>query len=182
MKNELNEQTVIFEENFEVNSPTAEKWEFSDRDGNNKNWYWNNSKSTKKQIELKGFSGNACISISSDVLHRNDKSKEIDNLLISPPINLPSSGRLFLSFQIGAYSEDLPKEHYAVYILLADKIFKEDETPVFEETLTSNEVNAAAVRNIDITDYTGKEIKVYFRHFKSKQYAIILDNVKITQQ
>lgn len=164
---QFNAQTTIFSETFESNSPTLAGWNAVDKDGDWINW----SLSDDSSVAAMGFSGYVYASVSMYGAQ--------NNLLISPAINLPSSGNLSLSFKVGSYFQSSPAEHYAVYILPANSTFTGNETPAFVETLSQGGV--AMTKTINISGNAGQNVKVCFRHFLSEQSAIILDDVKIIQ-
>ncbi|MDH6253957.1 hypothetical protein M2347_003684 [Chryseobacterium sp. H1D6B] len=169
---QVNAQTTIFNETFEAGSSTANTWTVQDLDGDGNNWILDDQINTS--TDPMGFSGNVFTSVSF--------FSTPDNLLSSPAVNLPAGGGLSLSFQVGVFSSLNPAEHYAVYVLPVNAVFTGSETPVFEETFTVGEAGTAVTRTVDISAFSGQDIKVYFRHYNTNsQFIIILDNVKVTQ-
>lgn len=170
INSQMNAQTTIFNETFETNSPTVNGWTLLDNDGDSQNWAIDDEPAN---TDPWGYTGRIYVSLSAGTTP--------DNVLISPVINLPA-GATTLSYQVGGFFPSLPEEHYAVYVLPSNAVFTGSEAPVFEETLTAAEASMAATRTADISAMTGQDVKIYFRHYgTNNQLAIILDNVKITQ-
>ncbi len=113
----------------------------------------------------------------------NGKAVTPDNLLISPQsVGVTSGSKLI--FEVSSIDTYYYEEHYGIYItetypdggwpyLMANSI-----TSIHEETLDKADVQT---KEVDLSSYAGKNIWIIFRHWNcSKQYAIVIDNVEIT--
>lgn len=176
---QFNAQTTIFEETFETtaspNLPTG--WAMVDRDGEGSKWAVIDNAPNMGG----GMTGRfvATVSINSSG----------DHLLSSPVINLQGNSSYSLTYQIGVIgaTQDAPypsENHYALYILPATGVFTGNETPIFEETVSSLLSNPN-LRTVNLSNYAGQNIKMHFRQFNgpaSYGSMLMMDDVRITQQ
>lgn len=165
-------QTTIFQENFEP--ATAALWQNTDRDGDGEKWEFYNA----EVDEMPAFSGGFATSWSWYF-----EAFTPDNTLTSPPVTLPeTSDLLYLKFKVGAFDEELFQEHYAVYIIPADSPFSGTEFPVFEETLDAGYTQIAKNVLVDITSFSGQEVRIVLRHYNCTDIAFIaFDDIEIYQ-
>lgn len=167
-----NAQTVVFQEDFE--SPAARAlWTIGDRDADTQSWEYLDAGVN----EVDSFQGFFATSFSWFL-----EAFTPDNTLTSPAIFLPATGSLQLNFKVAAGDDELFQEHYAVYVIPATSAFTGAEIPVFEETLDGGYLAAAKIINIDISAYSGQNVKLVFRHYDCEDiFYVGIDDVKITQ-
>ena len=159
-------QSVVFFEDFD--SGTNSQWTIGDRDGDGDTWEILNA----EENELDTFTGNFAASFSWYL-----QAFSPDNTLTSRSIMLPNSTSLKLSWKVAAGDEDVANEHYGVYVIPASADFTGNETPVHEETLSSDTPKTVTV---DISSFAGQQVKLVFRHFDTTDvYYMAIDDVKI---
>ncbi|MBU4539042.1 MAG: choice-of-anchor J domain-containing protein [Weeksellaceae bacterium] len=165
-------QTVVFNADFETAAGRS-LWTIGDRDGDSETWEFLDATAN----EVDSFQGYFAASFSWywDAFTP-------DNILTSPSILLPASDDLELSFKVASGDEELYDEHYAVYVIPANSTFTGAETPVFEETLDGGYLDAAKVINVDVSSFSGQEVKIVFRHFNCTDiFYIGIDDITITK-
>ncbi|MFN1216213.1 T9SS type A sorting domain-containing protein [Chryseobacterium kwangjuense] len=171
---QITAQTVLLNETFETvdnNTNLAVGWSSEDRDGDGVSWMTIDDSNVSNPI---GFSEKVAGSISP--------AATVDNLLISPPVSLSAGSISTLTYLAGSFtgSGNFPgNPHYAVYVLPAASTFMGTETPVLEETITTND--QAISKSVNLSAFAGQSVKIYFRNFNSPALYFLLDNVKITQ-
>jgi len=163
-------QTTVFKEDFEDDTSVSQ-WTVYDLDGDTQTWEILNAELN----ELPNFSGNLAVSFSWYL-----EAFTPDNLLISPPVTLPDSNQLNLSFKAAAGDEDLFEEHYAVYVIPASSTFEESMTPVFEETFDQGYTEVPKTINVDISSFAGQDVKLVFRHYDCEDiFYMGIDDIEI---
>jgi hypothetical protein len=169
----VNAQTTIFNETFDSGSGISmpNGWDRTAIGSGSGNLGWRVY--SAGQVAVTGFSGKV---IATQAL-------SADNILYSPPINLPAGGTYTLTFQVasnteqGSYASD---NNYAVYALPPTTQYNGSQTPVFQELLTVADV--AQTKTVDLSAYAGQDIRLVFRHYNTSARSLVFDNVKVTQQ
>jgi len=166
-------QNIIFSEGFDTDDDIAQ-WENLDLDGDEQFWEFYDA----EEDDMPAFSGNFATSWSWYL-----EAFTPDNALVSPVISLPDTeGELTLSFDVGAFDEELFEEHYAVYVIPANSEFTGNEEAVFEETLDAGYTQTAKNIEIVISDFKGEDVQLVFRHYDCTDIAFIgIDNIEITE-
>ncbi len=142
--------------NFEVNEATynatiKDDWLSIDADGDGHAWYWKDR----------------YLSWSYD----DDESLTPDNYLISPIITVPNSiDKINVAWHIQAEDAEYSADNYAVYAVAAGDTTAGDisaQIPIFEEMLTASAAakQSRTVYEIDVTGFTGQQIRIVFRHY-----------------
>ncbi|AYZ12851.1 T9SS C-terminal target domain-containing protein [Chryseobacterium arthrosphaerae] len=170
-----NAQTIIFEETFET-SPIFQiplNWEAINRSNTFPTW---NTMDLSPFTNAFGFDGKV-----ANITTMNPAS---DQLLVSPSVNLQTGNMYSLKFLIGTFTSNHvfpPQGHYAVYILPSGTTFTGSETPVLEEDIVNGDI--AELKTLDISGYSGQNIKIYFRQFNSTGITqLLLDTVQISEE
>lgn len=97
----------------------------------------------------------------------------VDNWLISPEIEMPSTGEYEIAWQVKPITPDYTGDHYGVYV-----INDGDTTLLFEESLTG--MTDYNQRMAVIPSTISGDFQVAFRHFNCEGgYVIILDSIQI---
>ena len=165
-------QTTVFKEDFNQEG-TRNQWLIGDRDGDADSWEFVSA----EEAEAPSFTGDFAWSFSWFFAELTP-----DNTLTSPKITLPATGNLELSFKVSAADDEEGyfEEHYAVYVIPFDAEFTGTETPVFEETLDAGYYQNAKVVKIDVSSFSGQDVKLVFRHYDCTDILYIgLDDVTI---
>lgn len=167
----LQAQTTVFSEDFNEEA-TRSLWTLVDRDGDGDNWEFADA----ELEDVESFEGWFALSWSWYF-----EAFTPDNLLISPNIQLPDTGQLELFFKVAALDdEEIFQEHYAVYVIPADAEFNGNEEAVFEETLDYHYYFEPKVVQVDISDFTGQEVKLVFRHYDVTDILYIsIDDIEV---
>lgn len=164
-------QTVLFKEDFETETG-RNSWLNTDKDGDGEKWEFDNS-------SVDAFTGYYATSWSWYF-----EAFTPDNTLTSPLITLPnnSAKQLSLTFDVGAFDDEIFQEHYAVYLIPANSAFTGTETPVFEETLDAGYMEEAKHVTVDVSSFKGQNVKVVFRHYNCTDLLVlIIDNIQVLE-
>jgi len=164
-------QTVLFKEDFETETG-RNSWLNTDKDGDGEKWEFDNS-------SVDAFTGYYATSWSWYF-----EAFTPDNTLTSPLITLPnnSAKQLSLTFDVGAFDDEIFQEHYAVYLIPANSAFTGTETPVFEETLDAGYMEEAKHVTVDVSSFKGQDVKVVFRHYNCTDLLVlIIDNIQVLE-
>ncbi|AZA83848.1 hypothetical protein C1637_13555 [Chryseobacterium lactis] len=169
---QFNAQTTIFEETFDSTPDYSLPSGWNNNSLNDTLWKW---------YCQPGSLGTNAMGFSGKIASVGKYNTTDDQSLVTPVITLSSGNSYLLTFLIGALGAE---QRYAVYVLPAGNTFTGSETPVFEETISQERI--ALSQSIDLSEYAGQDIKVYFRTFGlnrvNSSAGYYLDNVRITQQ
>lgn len=162
----------------------VERWKFQDTDGDGDTWQC-----------FDGLEGQRGATDGTQALvswsYKNfTGALNPDNWACSPEIELPAGAeKLTLSYDVFAQDPKNPEETYSVYVSVvgadhAEVLSEENSVLLFTETLTKGEDRTApAHREIDLSAYAGKTVRIAFRHHKSTNaFAIGIDSVKVTEK
>ena len=97
----------------------------------------------------------------------------VDNWLISPEMEMPTTGDYEIAWQVKPFAPNYSGDHYGVYVISGT-----DTTLLFEESLTG--MTDYNQRMVIIPSTVSGNFQVAFRHFNSEGgYVIILDNIQV---
>lgn len=97
----------------------------------------------------------------------------VDNWLISPEMEMPTTGEYEIAWQVKPFMANYSGDHYGVYVISGT-----DTTLLFEESLTG--MTDFTQRMAVIPSTVNGDFKVAFRHFNSENgYVIILDSIQV---
>lgn len=97
----------------------------------------------------------------------------VDNWLISPEIEMPSTGTYEVAWQVSPISGSYDGDHYGLYVI-SDSI----ATLLFEESLTG--MTGFNKRMVVLPSTVSDDFQIAFRHFNSAGgYVLILDSIQI---
>lgn len=189
----MNAQTVIFEENFDGTGPGIAGWTLYNVDGltpaedpSNISQLvtnaWNVVSLATFQAELDpayaypeaatGMAGNVAVSNSW-----YDPVGTANDWLVSPAITIPADATAAsLTFAANSLGAAAFLEDYEVQISTTDNA-------VASFTLllnVANELNTGNFRTVSLNDYFGDTVYIAFRNKGNDQYAMQLDNIKVT--
>jgi hypothetical protein len=98
-----------------------------------------------------------------------------DNWLVTPSIEMPTTGSYQVEWNVAPYTADYPADHYTVYILSGN-----DTVELFSETLTANMATALQPRAVAIPNSISGDFKVAFRHYDCDGgYVILFNGIKV---
>lgn len=101
----------------------------------------------------------------------------VDNWLISPAMEVPTTGGFELAWQVKPYEPTYSGDHYAVYA-----IANGDTTQLFAETLNANMTDYVQRIASLPASLNGENIQIAFRHFDCEGgYLIIIDSIEVRQ-
>lgn len=101
-----------------------------------------------------------------------------DDYLIMPLLEIPETAEWILRWKARSVS-DTYKEFYQVYIQEGDCQTADDFTD--EAVFYTFENNEWTTRNIDLSVYKGKKIRIAFRNHTNDGYAIAIDDLQILE-
>ena len=162
-----NSEAVFFiDESFEVDEYdfTEDGWTAEDKDGDGFNWFVG-SANTGGYSAYEGE--NVLLSASYD--NPTSSALNPDNWFISPSFTAVKDAKL--TFAVMGQDSDYAAEHYAVYVIVDGeevKLFEGDSTAEWE------------IKEFDLSDYAGKEIKIALRHFDvTDMFVLNIDEIKV---
>jgi hypothetical protein len=102
-----------------------------------------------------------------------------DNWMISPALPVPAQGPTSVSWEVTVADPDFSAEHYGLFIS-TNRDDLQSYTSLFEETLTSDEVDWTS-REVTLPEsYAGQTVYIAFRHFDcTDQSLMALRNVEV---
>ncbi|MEQ3796457.1 choice-of-anchor J domain-containing protein [Flavobacteriaceae bacterium MJ-SS4] len=154
-----------FSNTFAVNSC----WTYIDDDGDGLGWSITSlDGSGNKGLKSKSFAGTALTP---------------DNWIISPSIDLPSSGIIDLTWKVRATYWQYDAENYSVYVATGNSQSDFTSSPVmFTENLVGSDASGSfANRSLNISSLAGQTVYIAFRHHDvSDQFEIDIDDFYIT--
>jgi hypothetical protein len=157
---------------FEVFKWPVDCWTLIDKDGDGYYWSVGNNPANAHSGNSFGYSESFMSIVSGEL----EFPLTPDNWLISPPIQIPSTNSIELSFWKGAVQYGLHREHYAVLISVTDRD-PASFTTVYEETL---DTDVWQKRVLSLDAYKGQTIYIAFRHYNcTDEYGILLDDIKV---
>ncbi len=164
-----NAVSLPFVEDFQ--GELDECWFKVDADGDGHNW------ETRDVFTGHGGEGDLCISSSS----YDGGALTPDNWLITPPINLSTNANL--CFWINAQDASYAAEHYGVYISVTGTSIS-DFILLYEETMDadggSRTQGAWKHKIVDLSEYTGEEVYIAFRHFNcNDMFWLNIDDIYV---
>lgn len=162
---------------FETEAELAQ-WSFIDADGDGKGWVRKVDDSAVGNSF--GHTEGNCALFSYSTDNNTNMALTPDNKAYSPEIEIPSSGEVYLTYDVFAQSQLKFAEHYSVYVFAAGK----GETLLFSETLAKGEdCDTPAHRELSLSEYAGQTVHIVFRHHEvSDQFAIGIDAVKVQRK
>ena len=112
---------------------------------------------------------------------------DVDDVLISPSIQLPaeSNANIELTYKIGVTLDFLLNKKmndlsYQLFVLEETESFYPTLVPIHEKRFSDSKT--AETITLNLNQYRGKKIKLYWRHYQSfDQFMLLLDNVKIAK-
>ncbi|WOC51338.1 Por secretion system C-terminal sorting domain-containing protein [Bergeyella porcorum] len=174
-------QEIIFYENFNIPENLGD-WRLFDRDRDGENW--NVVQGSDGFTAYAGWDGDAGHMVGSFAYNLNPGQNaplDVDDLVVSPAIDIPADGKSKLSFKIGVTTSDMSDITYQLYIVEEGTKFDPFSTPVDEENF--NGQSAAKTKEIDLSAYKGKKVRFYWRHYKTFfQFVLLLDEVKVVKE
>ena len=102
-----------------------------------------------------------------------------NNYAYTPEIQIPlGKGKVYLDYTVFALDPSWPEEHYSVYVY---DVEGNGGVRLLEETLSEGEDrNTPSSRQLDLSAYAGKTVKIGFVHHDvSGQFAICIDNIHV---
>ena len=101
-----------------------------------------------------------------------------NNYAYTPEIQIPSGGKVYLDYTVFALNPVWHSEHYSVYVY---DVEGNGGVRLLEETLSEGEDrNTPSSRQLDLSAYAGKTVKIGFVHHDvSGQFAICIDNIHV---
>lgn len=102
-----------------------------------------------------------------------------NNYAYTPEIQIPlGKGKVYLDYTVFALDPSWPEEHYSVYVY---DVEGNGGVKLLEETLSEGEDrNTPSSRQLDLSAYAGKTVKIGFVHHDvSGQFAIGIDNIHV---
>ena len=171
-------QIVVFSENFDV---VPSSWTIIDADDDGFNWGYNNS--------FVDHNGNTGL-LYSQSYDNSYGSLTPDNWVITPRIELPTSGLLDLQFFAAAQDASYAEEHYGVYVSTnLDITDLRSYVRLGEETMNAaggpglRVQGAWGEKHVDLSAYAGQQVYIAFRHFDcSDMFDLLIDDVSITSR
>lgn len=174
-------QEVIFYENFN-NTDNIGDWLGFDRDRDDE--AWSILQGSDDFTALAGWDGDAGYMAGSFAYNLNPGQNaplDVDDLLVSPAIDIPVDGKSKLSFKIGVTTSDMSDITYQLYIVEEGTKFNPFLAPADEENFNGQAV--AKTKEIDLSAYKGKKVRFYWRHYKTFfQFVLLLDEVKVVKE
>lgn len=174
-------QEIIFYENFNIPENLGD-WRLFDRDRDGENW--NVVQGSDGFTAYAGWDGDAGHMVGSFAYNLNPGQNaplDVDDLVVSPAIDIPADGKSKLSFKIGVTTSDMSDITYQLYIVEEGTKFDPFSMPVDEENFNGQSV--AKTKEIDLSAYKGKKVRFYWRHYKTFfQFVLLLDEVKVVKE
>lgn len=174
-------QEVIFYENFN-NPDNIGDWLGFDRDRDDE--AWSILQGSDDFTALAGWDGDAGHMAGSFAYNLNPGQNaplDVDDLVVSPAIDIPADGKSKLSFKIGVTTSDMSDITYQLYIVEEGAKFNPFLAPIDEENFNGQSV--AKTKEIDLSAYKGKKVRFYWRHYKTFfQFVLLLDEVKVVKE
>lgn len=178
------QENIIFSEDFNDFEKELE-WDVLDRDRDGITWTGGFGSDDTADAGWDNEEGGFLIASSYNMEFGASMGPlDSDDVLISPTIEIPDvEGDIILSYKIGVTTDYLHGMKmndlsYQFFILEEDDIFYPTLTPIDEKRFSDS--NRAEERFININDYKGKKINMYWRHYDAfGQFVLILDDVKI---
>lgn len=134
-------------------------------------WQWSSS----DYPIMAAHSGKVCMaSIAWDV--KNNKSYNPDNWLVSPEFEIPSGGAARLLFWRAA--QPISEDSYEVLIGTGDDFTKYEK--FYSETITDANGGEWKESEVDLSSWTGKTVRIAFRHNTADTWMLIDDVVAYT--
>lgn len=162
------ETITMYQSGFETDSQ-MEDWEFLDEDGDGRTWM---------RVRSDLDDTYALTSQSYDI---EEGALTPDNWAYSPEMELFSYGTARLSYRIFVEEESFKDEFYSVYVCEAGG----QPELLVSETVSEAEAcaNELGFRVLDLSAYTGKTIRIAFRHHNvSGEHRILLDDLKVSTE
>jgi hypothetical protein len=187
-----NAQSTVFEENWDATGPGIAGWLLIDGDG--KVPYedpiselvtdaWNVL--TLEQIQTAlgdpayeyptaatGMAGNVAVTNSW-----YDPAGASNDWLISPAIQIPAGFGASLTWAANSLGNNTYLEDYEVLISTTTNSSVDNFTQILD---VPNEVNTGNYRTLALDAYAGQTVYLAFRNKSNDQYAMMLDNIKVT--
>ncbi len=178
-------QDVIFSERFDTDDPNHyNDWVILDDDRDGETWKLSLGSDF---AESAGWDNtNSFMMVATSYISRPIPGPlDADDVLISPEITIPATGKTELSYKIGVVLDErngfkLNDIDYWLFILADGQKYFPTLTPTDHTNFSS--ANSAQERKFDISAYKGKKIRLCFRHRAFAQFQLLLDNIKITHQ
>lgn len=182
-----NAQEMIFSEEFNRGT-TPTGWTTLDRDRDGSSWKIMQGDFRTKSA---GWNGNTGYMFVSEGYKWTPDSEagplDVDDVLISPSIQLPaeSNANIELTYKIGVTLDFLLNKKmndlsYQFFILEETENFHPTLVPIHEKRFSDSKT--AETVTLNLNQYRGKRIKLYWRHYQSfDQFMLLLDDVKITK-
>lgn len=180
-------QETIFSEDFN-NGTTPTGWATLDRDRDGSSWKIMQGDFRTKSA---GWNGNTGYMFVSEGYKWTPESEagplDVDDVLISPSIQLPaeSNANIELTYKIGVTLDFLLNKKmndlsYQLFVLEETESFYPTLVPIHEKRFSDSKT--AETITLNLNQYRGKKIKLYWRHYQSfDQFMLLLDNVKIAK-
>ena len=170
------QETIWWEENFDVFPLQSGNWLAADVDGDNHKWGIFTNNSDMAYGGTGGFAG----SESYCVTHQpSDGALTPDNWFITPAIEIPADGDFVLRFQVS--STNYQPEHLAVLVGPENV----SNTSDFTSTLMDEDIANLdyAQKEFSLAQYAGQKIRFAFRHYNcTNQMLLRVDEIQVVKK
>ena len=170
------QETIWWEENFDVFPLQSGNWLAADGDGDNHKWGIFTNNSEMAYGGTGGFAG----SESYCVTHQpSDGALTPNNWFITPAIEIPADGDFVLRFQVS--STNYQPEHLAVLVGPENV----SNTSDFTTTLMDEDIANLdyAQKEFSLAQYAGQKIRFAFRHYDcTDQMLLRVDEIQVVKK